>query len=128
MKIIKHTNHLCVWPLDHAVEPVAIHAVSGVNVCPCRVLAREEAELAMVRRCLDAKDTRSQELARERERQVARARSTAHTTAALRDNLKKKLAPETFDKVVARANLELRIENRPPATSSMGTRSHIFLG
>ncbi|XP_063874613.1 coiled-coil domain-containing protein 177-like [Scylla paramamosain] len=93
-----------------------------------QVLAREEAELAMVRRCLDAKDTRSQELARERERQVARARSTAHTTAALRDNLKKKLAPETFDKVVARANLELRIENRPPATSSMGTRSHIFLG
>ncbi|KAG0710035.1 hypothetical protein GWK47_023618 [Chionoecetes opilio] len=93
-----------------------------------QVLAREEAELAMVRRCLDAKDTRSHELARERERQVTRARCTAHTTAALRDNLKKKLAPETFDKVVARANLELRIENRPPATSSMGTRSHIFLG
>lgn len=41
---------------------------------------------------------------------------------------RKKLAPETFDKVVARANLELRIENRPPATSTMGTRSHIFLG
>ncbi|XP_050737658.1 coiled-coil domain-containing protein 177-like isoform X2 [Eriocheir sinensis] len=93
-----------------------------------QVLAREEAELAMAKRCLEAKDTRAQELARERERQVAKARSTAHTTAALRENLRKKLAPETFDKVVARANLELRIENRPPATSSQGTRSHIFLG
>ncbi|XP_071537643.1 uncharacterized protein [Panulirus ornatus] len=93
-----------------------------------QVLAREDAELQMAKKNLEAKDMRSQEVARERERQVARARSTALTTATLRENLRKKLAPETFDKVVARANLELRIENRPPATSTMGTRSHIFLG
>ncbi|XP_069975396.1 coiled-coil domain-containing protein 177 [Penaeus vannamei] len=92
------------------------------------VMAREEAELQMAKRSLEAKDLRSLEVARERDRQVALARSTALTTASLRENLRKKLAPETFDKVVARANLELRIENRPPATSSVGTRSHIFLG
>ncbi|XP_064117818.1 coiled-coil domain-containing protein 177-like [Macrobrachium nipponense] len=92
------------------------------------VLAREEAELLMARKCLEAKDLRSLEVSRERERQIARARTTANTTASLRENLRKKLAPETFDKVVARANLELRIENRPPATSTLGTRSHIFLG
>ncbi|XP_068200778.1 calponin homology domain-containing protein DDB_G0272472-like [Palaemon carinicauda] len=92
------------------------------------VLAREEAELQMAKKCLEAKDLRSLEVSRERERQIARARTTANTTASLRENLRKKLAPETFDKVVARANLELRIENRPPATSTLGTRSHIFLG
>ncbi|KAG7166523.1 Coiled-coil domain-containing protein 177-like [Homarus americanus] len=93
-----------------------------------QVMAREEAELQMAKKNLEAKDIKSLEVARERDRQVCRARSTALTTAALRENLRKKLAPETFDKVVARANLELRIENRPPATSTMGTRSHIFLG
>ncbi|XP_045603474.2 coiled-coil domain-containing protein 177 [Procambarus clarkii] len=93
-----------------------------------QVLAREEAELQLAKKNLEAKDQRSLGVWRERERQVCRARSTALTTAALRENLRKKLSPETFDKVVARANLELRIENRPPATSSLGTRSHIFLG
>ncbi|KAK7028029.1 hypothetical protein SK128_014102 [Halocaridina rubra] len=92
------------------------------------VLAREEAELQLAKKSLEAKDIRALEVARERERQIARARTTANTTASLRENLRKKLAPETFDKIVARANLELRIENRPPATTTMGTRSHIFLG
>ncbi|XP_069947758.1 coiled-coil domain-containing protein 177-like [Cherax quadricarinatus] len=93
-----------------------------------QVMAREEAELQIAKKNLEAKDLRSLGVSRERERQVCRARTTALTTAALRENLRKKLSPETFDKVVARANLELRIENRPPATSSIGSRSHIFLG
>lgn len=53
-----------------------------------RVLAREEAQLHMAKKNLEAKDMRSMDVVRERERQVAQARSTALTTASLRENLR----------------------------------------
>lgn len=44
--------------------------------------------MELAKKSLEAKDVRSLQVAREKERQVVRARSTALTTATLRENLR----------------------------------------
>ncbi|CAL4095324.1 unnamed protein product [Meganyctiphanes norvegica] len=93
-----------------------------------QVQAQEEAELYSLRKNLELKDQRSLYVSREKENAVEKARSVAITTSNLRDTLKSKLDPVTFDKMAARAKVELRLEARIPATSVEGCKSSIFLG
>lgn len=61
-----------------------------------RVISREEAQMEVAKKSLEAKDVRSLQVANEKARQVVRARSTALTTAALRENLRYNIFPSFF--------------------------------
>ncbi|CAL4095322.1 unnamed protein product [Meganyctiphanes norvegica] len=93
-----------------------------------QIQAQEEAELHSLRKNLELKDQRSLLVSREKEKAVEKARILAITTSNLRETLRSKLDPVTFDKMTARVKVELRLEARIPATSVEGCRSHIFLG
>ena len=81
------------------------------------------------REMLASKDRRSRTIREEKERQVHQARRVAHTTAKIRDTLRRSLSPDTFDKKARRVAVELRITRRPAASARpQYAKSHILLG
>ncbi|KAF4518761.1 hypothetical protein B566_EDAN006165 [Ephemera danica] len=78
-----------------------------------------------------AKEDKMRRLQQRREQAVHESRTQAYTTAELRDQIKRTMSPETFDRLVARSALEARVTaSRTPLTGSPPscTRSHILLG
>ncbi|CAG0880874.1 unnamed protein product [Darwinula stevensoni] len=81
------------------------------------------------REMLACKDRRSRTIREEKERQVHQARKVAHTTAKIRDTLRRSLSPDTFDKKARRVAVELRITRRPAGSARpQYAKSHILLG
>ncbi|CAB3370056.1 Hypothetical predicted protein [Cloeon dipterum] len=96
-----------------------------------RISANQNALLEARRSALLAKEDKMRRLQLLRESSVHESRSTAQSTALLRDSVRT-LTPDTFDKLVARTALETRVTaSRSSTISSLPTsssKSHILLG
>ncbi|XP_059487085.1 coiled-coil domain-containing protein 177-like isoform X2 [Neocloeon triangulifer] len=97
-----------------------------------RISAGQNALLEARRSAILDKEDKMRRLQQLRESSVHESRSTAQSTALLRDSVRRNLTPDTFDKLVARTALETRVtasissSASPPLNSS--SKSHILLG
>ncbi|CAL8107401.1 unnamed protein product [Orchesella dallaii] len=74
-----------------------------------RVHEMEERRKELVKSVIHSKDVKSARYKAEKERSINVSRIRAQHAAELRQQLKEKLNPETFDKKAARAEMELRV-------------------
>ncbi|XP_052127762.1 trichohyalin isoform X2 [Frankliniella occidentalis] len=97
-----------------------------------RVLAEEESRRRAQRLEIRDKDQRIRQLGRLKELAVQESREQAFATASLREELRRALSPETFDRKAARVQLEMRVSTGRVCPSSLSpiptNRSHIHLG
>ncbi|XP_022208065.2 coiled-coil domain-containing protein 177 isoform X3 [Nilaparvata lugens] len=94
-----------------------------------RVKEEELIKMHHNEKAVESKDQKINYLQRRRQNTMLEKKTQAHITANLRDKLRRTLSPETFDRKVARADMELRIGQRPiSASPTMTTESHIKLG
>ncbi|RZF39716.1 hypothetical protein LSTR_LSTR003958 [Laodelphax striatellus] len=93
-----------------------------------RVKEEELMKKHSIEESVRSKDQKINYLQRRRQNTMLEKKTQAHITANLRDKLRRTLSPETFDRKVARADMELRIGQRPISASPTMTESHIKLG
>ncbi|XP_075235636.1 uncharacterized protein LOC142332839 [Lycorma delicatula] len=93
-----------------------------------RVKEIENMKKEGIQNTIKVKEEKIQYLQKQREKMLQEGRTQAHITADLRENLRRTLSPETFDRKVARAELECRVGYRPLTASPTMTESHIQLG
>lgn len=74
---------------------------------------------ALIKSIIETKEMKSNRIQLEKERKITFSRRRAQHAAELRQQLKEKLDPDTFDKKVARVEIELRIMKKhgPPGGS-----------
>jgi len=79
-----------------------------------RVKESEERRRELVKLEIESKEYKSEQVKAEKERRVHLSRLRAQHAAELRQSLREKLDPETFDKKAARAEIELRMLRKSP--------------
>ncbi|CAG7838621.1 unnamed protein product [Allacma fusca] len=83
-----------------------------------RVKENEDKRRELVLHVIDSKENKAARLKEEKERKVQISRIRAQQAAELRQQLREKLDPETFDKKAARVELELRVLRKPQTNLS----------
>lgn len=87
-----------------------------------RVQELEEQRRGLLKATIQSKECKTARVKQDKDRKVQISRIRAHHAAELRNKLKEKLAPDTFAKKAARAEMELRIMKRihnPPSGFSV---------
>lgn len=83
-----------------------------------RVQELEEQRKDILKVMIQSKESKTARLKADKDRKVQISRIRAQHAAELRQELKNKLDPETFDRKAARAEMELRIMKRHPPSGT----------
>jgi hypothetical protein len=90
-----------------------------------RVRESEERRREIVQAVIESKEIKSAQVKAEKERRIHHSRLRAQHAAELRQNLREKLDPETFDRKAARVEIELRMLRKSPGRYVKLTTSHV---